>query len=462
MSDRLIRWLLYLQNFDYEIVHVKGSNNKIADILSRKPHDREAVLDSKIKEFLMATLPIDRKEGIENKLLKIKELQQADEKIVRNLRTPDKGFVMDKGIVYVEKRTGQRVIYLPSVLIQDVTGYLHQELGHAGTGKTYAVLTQYFYFKNMYKFVRKIVSSCDICQKAKCTNQNFEGPLYPIIPESIGSLVSVDFYGPLPKSTYGATYIFVVLDVFSKFVKLYPLRRATANAAIAKIQDFIKTIPIKAILADHGSQFKARRWQRFCKDKGIKPGFTSINHPASNPVERVMREIGRMLRTYCHAHNQGWVKVLHEIEECMNSIPHDSTGVSAIKIISGEEPKRNFDRVLSILWPNVRSEEDLLDKVRERLRSRADRRKIVFDRCVRKIQFKVDNLVLLKRINLSKKEQKISAKLQLLYEGPYKIVSLPFRNVAQLVHPVSGKIRGNYNFALLKPFKEYVSTISGE
>ena len=34
-------------------------------------------------------------------------------------------------------------------------------------------------------------------------------------------LVAVDLYGPLPKGRGGVVYIFVVLDTFTKFVRLY-------------------------------------------------------------------------------------------------------------------------------------------------------------------------------------------------------------------------------------------------
>jgi hypothetical protein len=68
--------------------------------------------------------------------------------------------------------------------------------------------------------------------------------MHPIIAENPGDLVTVDYYGPLPASRSRVTYIFVVIDAFSKFVRLYPLCRARAKISAKKIvDDFHRFIP---------------------------------------------------------------------------------------------------------------------------------------------------------------------------------------------------------------------------
>ena len=149
-----------------------------------------------------------------------------------------------------------------------------------------------------------------------------------------------------------------------------------------------------------------------------------------------------MIRTYCHDRNQSWYKMIPDIEECFNIIPHESTGVSPHEIIHGKRPIRNFDHLLKGILPPFSPDHDLMDKVRERLRFRAERY----------ASEEKNALVLLRKINYSIKEQKTSKKLQPLYEGPYKILDFPFHNVATLVDIDSEKVRGNYNFSMLKPY----------
>ena len=78
-----------------------------------------------------------------------------------------------------------------------------------------------------------------------------------------------------------------------------------------------------------------------------------------------------------------------------------------------------------------------------------------FDKNIKKIVFSKDSLVLLRKINYSIKDKKVSKKLQPLYEGPYRILDFPFSNVATLVDPKTEKLRGNYNFAMLKPYLQF-------
>ena len=76
--------------------------------------------------------------------------------------------------------------------------------------------------------IRDSIKTCDKCQRCKDTNnRNLFGGTKPILPTTKGELVSGDYYRPLPTSTGGIKYIFVMIDNFTKFVKLYTLRRAT-------------------------------------------------------------------------------------------------------------------------------------------------------------------------------------------------------------------------------------------
>lgn len=68
--------------------------------------------------------------------------------------------------------------------------------------------------------------------------------------------VLVDFYGPLPTKMFQFSYIFVVMDNFTRFVKLYPLRKANAKICIKKFTtDYFPTYGVpKNIVSDDGRQ----------------------------------------------------------------------------------------------------------------------------------------------------------------------------------------------------------------
>ena len=111
-------------------------------------------------------------------------------------------------------------------------------------------------------------------------------------------LLSIDFFGPLVKTKYGYEHILVMIDTFTKYTKLYPLKRATCEATVRKIDKFINDLrkPQK-ILSDRGTQFTSKRWKEALKERGIKMILTSIRHPQANMVERVNRELAKCFRT---------------------------------------------------------------------------------------------------------------------------------------------------------------------
>ena len=43
-----------------------------------------------------------------------------------------------------------------------------------------------------------------------------------------------------------------------------------------------------------------------------------VYHPSSNPAERVLREVGRILRTYYYDNQKEWQKYLTSTEEFLN------------------------------------------------------------------------------------------------------------------------------------------------
>ena len=111
--------------------------------------------------------------------------------------------------------------------------------------------------------------------------------------------------------------MFVALDVFTKFVKLYPVKKATSLVLAKKIvNEYIAEVGRpKIVLSDHGSQFTSNTWRETLGWENILVKHTSVYHPQSNPSERVMWELGCMFRTFCHQKHSLWATFVNKIEE---------------------------------------------------------------------------------------------------------------------------------------------------
>lgn len=52
----------------------------------------------------------------------------------------------------------------------------------------------------MFKAIKHRIKFCETCQRAKDSIRH-RPPLQPIVPEKVKSILSIDLYGPLPKSS---------------------------------------------------------------------------------------------------------------------------------------------------------------------------------------------------------------------------------------------------------------------
>lgn len=85
-----------------------------------------------------------------------------------------------------------------------------------------------------------------------------------------------------------------------------------------------------------------------------------------NPAVRVMRELGRLLRSFCADQHSSWVRYVKKIEYLMNVTTHESTGQSPWLILKKTAPSAPVEAVVSFLEaPCVRHEEVITKCPRE-------------------------------------------------------------------------------------------------
>ena len=86
------------------------------------------------------------------------------------------------------------------------------EMDHSGMDRTEARLKLYYYWYNMQADVRLFVQSCTSCQVSKLT-RNVVNNLNLIV-RSIMDQVSLDFIGPLQRTTNEHQYILIAVEHF--------------------------------------------------------------------------------------------------------------------------------------------------------------------------------------------------------------------------------------------------------
>lgn len=456
---RLTRWILLLQEYHLQVEHCKGKDNVVADTLSRVETEENLQGYEDLRVWV-----IKSRDELKKECKNIGRYQAEDEGwkgIIEKIKNGDDlggWFIMKEGILFKKKKgtqDGWRVC-IPRILQRRVVLRCHEENGHFGVRKIISRLKESCVFPHLNELVRRIVGSCDVCQKAKCYNKKQEGLMQNVLSNGPLELVAVDLFGPLPTGRGGLKYLFVVLDVFTKLLKLYPIKIADEKTLERKIlTDYlIKVGRPKLILSDHGTQFTSAKWRENLAWEGIQVGYTSVYHPQSNPVERVMRELGRIFRTYCNEKHTTWPDYVKLAENWINNNRHESTRYTPTELMFGERTERMFEKWLQFPTREVLDKQQVIKMAKRNLEISAEQRKRRHDGVIKPVEYNTGDLVLVRNHHLSSAFKGEIKKFFLLYSGPYKIIGQKMKNAYVLEDIESGNEHGTYNVIHLKPYKK--------
>jgi transposase InsO family protein len=109
--------------------------------------------------------------------------------------------------------------------------------------------------------------------------------------------LNIDAMGPFPETSEGYQHIIVVIDCFTRFVELFPVKSTSAAEATRAILSVIGRYGIpNTITTDGGSQFKNSTIQSLIESLGVEHNITMAYSKEENAmVERANKEVLRHL-----------------------------------------------------------------------------------------------------------------------------------------------------------------------
>ncbi|KMQ91596.1 reverse ribonuclease integrase [Lasius niger] len=466
-SARIARWTAFLHEFDLEICHVPGKENVIADTLSRNNVKNGFVKKEGNTKRIAALIQIaDDEEETSQWTEMIANAQQEDERLQREIAEEPETLPTRDGLVRVTLNRGERIV-VPEGIKWQLIDRVHKYLLHFGTDKICDFVERYFSIHNLERVVRDVVASCEICQSTKYYTRPSRGLEYYDLPCRPGETISIDLFGPLPQTPRGNKYVLVAMDQFSKLTKLFPIKNQKLETIMDTLQlEYFGRVGIPTeILTDNGGQFVTNRWREFAAEIGFSVRKTSPYNPQSNPVERVMREIGRVIRVYAHDHQTQWDRIIERTERTINATAHRSTGFMPVELHAGmEEPFRIDPRLKPMKEDDELNEgepeevedeivERRIEEARETLKTRAQQRKRQTDKHGEAEVYEEGKKVWIKLHRRSDANRRLTRKIHLVYDGPYKI-SREVRRNAYLIEDQDGNTLGTFNSRQLKPHRE--------
>jgi transposase InsO family protein len=315
-SGRIGRWQAQLLEFEglQGIEYLKGTDNEPADTLSRIPEILPIIKDTN-------TISLED-------FRKKQEEDQEFDKLNKNLKL-DSLWKFD-GRVYIPKQLR------PKVLLE-----YHGKGVHFGIRRTVDLIKPYFFWPKMDLDIKEYISECDICSRAKWS------PIGSAIPrKSLDSTerpfkrISLDYAGPFRQSALGNKYFLVIVDDFSRFLKVYPTRDCTASTTVRCLQDLVANEGTpEEVLSDNGKHFVADLVRNFFQLHKIRHIRTAPYHPSANGMaERSIRTLKNLIRADLMERmgsDGSWDVNILRIQAAYNSAPHGVTGQSPFSIARG-------------------------------------------------------------------------------------------------------------------------------
>lgn len=303
-ENRLVRMAAFLSGFNYDVVHIQGKKNFVADYLSRSPiqPSKEDLVDQRVSYVrfteTLPEWPINNK-TVRERTKDDEELQKVI-KYVLDDRWPMKTegnlksyFNIRQELFYEEGilMYGARLI-IPKVLRKKLLNDLHE--GHFGIVKMKTTARSLMYWPGIDAEIEKIVKSCIPCLENKQNPPKTQLTPWPL-ETGPWKRIHIDFLGPIKNSNF-----LLIIDSYSKWMEVFPMKNTTTENTIEKLRETFARYGIpETVVSDNGAQLVSYKMKQFFSNNGVKHITSPPGHQQSNGLaENGVKIFKNKLKTY--------------------------------------------------------------------------------------------------------------------------------------------------------------------
>jgi hypothetical protein len=365
---RLQRMLVELQGYNFVLTHRPGTQNQLADGLSRlpSPNNKSNIdLDLRVDHIDFSTSMIGK---IRSSIEQDPVLQQLQETIItgwpehiKDLPTDLRTYwglrdslSIENGVIY----KGQQLL-IPKPQQNNILEQLHT--AHMGQEKTKLLAKVTVYWPNINHDIEELIKRCQICQRyqpAQCP----EPLLQHSIPTKPWSVLAADLFH------FEESQWIIIADYFSKYPVVKKLPSPCPSATIVQIMKEVFAemgIPDK-LVSDNGPHFASASFQAFAAAWGFQHTTTSPNRPQGNGfIERQIRTVKQLFKKGRDTKTDLNLTLL-----MWRSTPVSANVDSPARLLLGRQPKSTL--------PSTNNADN--SDVVEQLNKRQASQKVYFDR----------------------------------------------------------------------------------
>ena len=256
----------------------------------------------------------------------------------------------------------------PKHLRQKVMKNAHA-IHHLGQAETLRCLKRNFFWPRMGRDVRRYGQGCIVCQKAKRKVSGCEPMRRMSIGKgSPGEVVALDI-GTLSWSDdpdKGYRYVLLMVDLFTRYVELQPLRDQEAGTILEAFQQgwIYRGHGMSAIIpTDQGSNVDGCTFRDFCAMAGVEKRHTTPYHPQGDGMaERnigLVKQVIRCLIMERQLQKGRWPSILTEVSFHIYNMENATSRISPRLLTFGREPRSPLDawcRYMNLVEVNTHGE----------------------------------------------------------------------------------------------------------
>ncbi|CAB1119117.1 unnamed protein product [Ectocarpus sp. CCAP 1310/34] len=205
-------------------------------------------------------------------------------------------------------------------------------------GMVKRLLERFYWWIGLDRSVRWWLRACLVCQARKTSRQTARWPVIALpLPQGPGTVFGVDFFGPLPVTAKGNSYILLFTDRFSRRADMFAVTAAEFTAR-GTAHIFVNQYMTKwgcptTLLSDNELHFCSKLSMAIYEVMKIKKVTTSSYHPQTNGgMELVNHTMAQMLAVAVNEQQHDWDIHLPRVEFAYNNPVNQSTGLAPNEI----------------------------------------------------------------------------------------------------------------------------------
>jgi len=353
LSGRIARWILLLQEFNYEVMVKSGKANSNADFLSRQrgPEAASDIASTFPDEFPEET-PVFHISG--NQPSEFEDIigylterrypagMSREEKMV--FQTKVAPFTLIRGVLFRMGPDDRLRRCLENPERKQVVRALHSgpSGGHFAAVTTInRIRSSGYWWPYINRDVKDFIGRCDQCQRTGAPSFRNHWPLTPIIPLAPFEKWGIDFIGPIdPMSARRKRYIILATDYATKWVEARATAKNDASTAASFLFEEIMMRfghPLE-LVSDRGKHFLNDVIINITTRYMIKHRKTTPYNPKANGLtERANGIVGKILNKMVSAHKTDWDRKLPSAVHAYNTSEKKTTGRSPFFLVFGQD-----------------------------------------------------------------------------------------------------------------------------